>query len=100
MALKRVTDYGESLKLTASTRVLSDGVCYAIFSSGAKLIRKSMFGYGPEGFKRADDAVQSLVLIAGATRIHHSTNECDRRHSGRMCNTNDATMSASDKALR
>ena len=101
MALKLQTDFGESLKLTASTKVLpSDGVCYAIFKSGNKLIRKTMFGYGPEGFKRADEAVQSLVLLTGAERISHATVACDRTHSGYACNTNDIAMSSYDLSLR
>jgi len=101
MGLQLQTDFGESLDLTVSTKVLpSDGVCYVMFKSGKKLIRKVMFGYGPEGFKRADDAAQSLRMLTGARIIRHDTDYCDRTHSGYACNTNDIAMNPYDRNLR
>ena len=99
MALSSQTSFGESLELTVSTQVI-DGVCYTQFKSGGKLIRKSMFGFGPQQFKRADDAATNIVMLTGAKRIDHSSIYCDRTHKGVKCNNNDAMMSPGDLSLR
>ena len=93
------TSFGNSLELTVSTQVIS-GVCYTMFKSGGKLIRKSMFGFGPQQFKRADDAVTNIVLLTGAKRIDHSSIYCDRTHKGVRCNQSDVMMSPRNLSLR
>ena len=104
MTLKLQTDFGQTLDLNVTTQVMKVSGTFACFvkvNSGDKLIRKSFKGFGPEGFKWADDQAQTLKLLTGAEVVHHATNECDRGHGKiNKCNTNDSDLTSNEKSLR
>lgn len=101
--MERQTEFGQSLDLKIYTQVMKIGGTEALFirfTSGTKLIRKSFIGFGLQQFKRIDEQVRIIAAHTGAEIVHHQSDDCDRRHSGRMCNTNDAGLHPRDKELR